>query len=350
MKEIKVSILCLTYNHAKYLRQTLDSFLIQKTNFKFEVLINDDASSDGTVEILKEYKKRYPDIIKPVFQKENQYSKGLRNFMVRFLIPNAKGEYLALCEGDDYWTDVNKLQSQVDFLERNKEYSLCFHPVRVVYENKEAKNEIFPARKSGFTIEKLLESNFIQTNSVMYRKQKYRDVQTDLMPTDWYLHLYHARYGKIGYIDKVMATYRKHEAGLWSNTRNDPELFWSRFGRMHLAFYMHVRELYEETPEYKNIIESNITGMVSKIIEESSKSKEIIMGIATEFPAFTSIVLPWYAKQIKELIAKTHELARTTHEVQTALDAKQKEIDDIKSSRVWKVRNSLASIVGKRRI
>lgn len=122
-----VSICSITYNHAPYIRQCLDGFLMQKTNFKYEIIIHDDASTDGTTEIIKEYAEKYPDLITPIFQSENQYSKGVRGFYARFVYPLAKGKYIALCDGDDYWTDPLKLQKQVDFLEANPEYVMCTH-------------------------------------------------------------------------------------------------------------------------------------------------------------------------------------------------------------------------------
>lgn len=120
-----VSICCVTYNHASYIRECLDGFMMQKTNFTFEVLIHDDASTDGTADIIKEYEIKYPGIIKPIYQIENQYSKGISP-SVTFNFPRAKGKYIAMCEGDDYWTDPLKLQKQVDFLESHPDYVMCF--------------------------------------------------------------------------------------------------------------------------------------------------------------------------------------------------------------------------------
>ena len=124
--QIIVSISCITYNHAPYIRQCLDGFLMQQTNFAYEVLIHDDASTDGTTEIIKEYEAKYPDIIKPIYEDENQWVKGRRGSAV-FNFPRAKGKYIALCEGDDYWTDPLRLQKQVYFLEKHQECSLCCH-------------------------------------------------------------------------------------------------------------------------------------------------------------------------------------------------------------------------------
>lgn len=122
--EIMVSICCMTFNHAKYVRDALEGFVNQKTNFKYEVLIHDDASTDGTQDIIKEYEEKYPDIIKPIYQTENQYSQRV-SIKKNFQIPRVKGKYVTLCEGDDYWTDPCKLQKQVDFLESHPDYTLC---------------------------------------------------------------------------------------------------------------------------------------------------------------------------------------------------------------------------------
>ena len=119
-----VSICCITYNHENYIKKALDGFLMQKTNFAFEILINDDASTDGTTNIIRSYESKYPDMIKPIYQIENQYSKGIRSIYGFFNFPRAKGKYIAMCEGDDYWIDPNKLQTQVDFLENNEDYGL----------------------------------------------------------------------------------------------------------------------------------------------------------------------------------------------------------------------------------
>src|SRR5690606_1543694 len=105
MKHPLVSVSCITYNHSSYIRQCLDGFVMQKCDFAFEVLIHDDASTDDTQEIIKEYQAKYPEIIKAVLQKENQYSKGIRGISPRFNFPRAQGKYIAMCEGDDYWTD-----------------------------------------------------------------------------------------------------------------------------------------------------------------------------------------------------------------------------------------------------
>lgn len=122
-----VSISCLTYNHGEFLKDALEGFLMQRTDFSFEILIHDDASCDDTTAIIEAYKEKYPEIIKPVFQKENLWSQGKRALSATFNFPRAKGKYIAMCEGDDYWIEPTKLQRQVDFLEANPEYIACVH-------------------------------------------------------------------------------------------------------------------------------------------------------------------------------------------------------------------------------
>jgi glycosyltransferase involved in cell wall biosynthesis len=131
-EQILVSISCITYNHEPYIRDCIDGFLMQKTNFRFEILIHDDASIDGSADVIREYERKFPDLIKPIYQVENQYSQGINPST--FNSNRAKGKYIAFCEGDDYWTDPLKLQKQVDFLENNPEYGLVCTNVRYYYQ------------------------------------------------------------------------------------------------------------------------------------------------------------------------------------------------------------------------
>ena len=122
-----VSICCITYNHAQFIRKCLDGFLMQQTNFPIEILIHDDCSTDGTTEIIREYEAKYPNLIFPLYEEENQYQQGKAAEIDFYNYRRARGKYIAYCEGDDYWTDLLKLQKQVDFMEANPEYSVCFH-------------------------------------------------------------------------------------------------------------------------------------------------------------------------------------------------------------------------------
>jgi len=145
-----VSVCCTTYNHEKYIQEAIDGFLIQETDFPFEILIRDDCSTDNTPTIIKKYVEKYPNLIFPIFEKENTYSKGVKPMPV--LYKKAKGKYIALCEGDDYWIDSKKLAKQVNFLEYNLGYSLCGTRYKDSLDS-------IPARSGIFTLSDLLLGN-----------------------------------------------------------------------------------------------------------------------------------------------------------------------------------------------
>ena len=128
MSEIMVSVICLTYNHKKYIKKTLDSIIEQKTNFIYEILVHDDASNDGTTDIIKSYMEKYPNLIHLFLQAENQFSKKNYRASYDLVYPNARGKYIAVCEGDDYWIDKCKLQKQFNFLESHLQYGFVAHP------------------------------------------------------------------------------------------------------------------------------------------------------------------------------------------------------------------------------
>lgn len=284
-KKPKVTVVCITYNQEKYIAQALDSFLMQKTSFPFEIVVHDDKSTDGTIKILESYQKKYPDIIRLVIEKENQFAKKTVDF-IRKMYSDARGEYVAVCEGDDFWTDENKLQKQADFLDKNKDYAVCFHPVRVFYEDGAAQDSIFPEVSSGFTAQKLVEGNYIQTNSVMYRKQQSYEPLTDyLMPLDWYYHLYHAQFGKIGFIDEVMGSYRRHSAGIWQDEAKDRTRFLNNHAEAHLNVYRAIMKLH--LPRVKNF-DSVVEKAKSLMVEiVANDNLDIRYDMVSKFPDFT---------------------------------------------------------------
>jgi len=225
-EEILVSICCLTYNHKPFIEKALNSFLAQKTNFAFEVLIHDDASTDGTAEIIKMYQNKYPSIIKPIYQAENQWSKGLRAITVNYNFPRAKGKYIAICEGDDYWTDALKLQKQVDFLEEHSDYILCSGGYTAVDGTTERQHILNSAPgvthsldQKGFTFEldNTIDKWIIKTLTVVFRNrvgemglEKYkhpRDVH-------WFYHL--LKLGKGYYFKENFGVYTLHDGGIQS--------------------------------------------------------------------------------------------------------------------------------------
>src|SRR5688572_16584043 len=215
-----VSISCVTYNHASYLRQAVDGFLIQKTTFPVEILIHDDASTDGAVDIIKEYQSKFPTVIYPMVQTENQFSQGIRGMMTRFNFPRARGKYIALCEGDDYWTDPFKLQKQVDFLEENPSYSGAAHQSLMVFTddiNKEPK--LFSEHTiTDIEVNHLLDGRLFHTASLMFRSEiiKKHQLPTNITAGDRALFFLLTSYGKIYYSHELMCCYRKHAEGMSS--------------------------------------------------------------------------------------------------------------------------------------
>lgn len=134
MEDVLLSVFMITYNHEKFIRRSLESVMVQKVNFKFEVIIGEDNSTDNTRSIIKEFEAKYPGIIKPIYHEVNVG--GVRN-AYEFCFPQLTGKYIACLEGDDYWTDPNKLQKQVDFLENNPDYSFCYHSINAVNDKDE---------------------------------------------------------------------------------------------------------------------------------------------------------------------------------------------------------------------
>jgi len=223
-----VSVCCLTYNHFEYIERALKSILAQKTNFRFELIVHDDASTDGTTEIVGKYAEAYHGIIKPVLQHQNLLSTGtgIYNIYTDIVFPKAKGKYIAICEGDDFWTDNNKLQQQVDFLECHPDCSLCFHKVGIL-KNGETNNDIYEAYhknilcgRRDFEFIDLLKDNIIPNCSVVYRNiiDKFPKIFSNLIFPDWPLHLLYAEKGKLGYINKFMAVHHEHEKGMWNGS------------------------------------------------------------------------------------------------------------------------------------
>jgi Glycosyltransferases involved in cell wall biogenesis len=221
-KEIMVSICCLTYNQEAYVRQALEGFVGQKTSFSYEILIHDDASTDRTAKIIREYALLYPDRVKPILQTENQYAKGLTNVSGTYNFPRAKGRYIAMCEGDDYWTDPYKLQKQVDFLESHPGCSLVFHSARIqVMGRAFTEQKMRPYKKSRkVTPEEIInKTSGYPTASLMFRTDMVKDLPEFYVKAplaDVPLQLMAAARGWAYYMDRPMCVYRLGGASSWT--------------------------------------------------------------------------------------------------------------------------------------
>lgn len=217
----------LAYNHESFIAQAIDSVLMQQVNFEYEIVIGEDCSIDKTRDILKSYSYKYPDKFRLLLPPENL---GMMKNLMQTL-EACNGDYVAIVEGDDYWTSANKLQKQVDFLDSNLHLSTCFHNVQVVYEDEGIKQHPFHMQFPSYEhstvkplpiskLEDIVPGNFIQTCSVMFRNKLFGAFPPWFvtMPLgDWPLHILNAQYGNIGYIDQILAVYRVHKGGVWSS-------------------------------------------------------------------------------------------------------------------------------------
>ena len=221
MDEIVVSVICLTYNQADTIRDALEGFLAQRAPFRFELLVHDDASTDGTADIVRAYESRRPDLVRGVYQIENQFSKGV--FIAReFLWPLVRGRYVALCEGDDYWTDPHKLEKQVAALEAHPEVDICAHRALKLTGGQPHGYVAPRLRDALIPVEDVIVGggNFVATASLLCRTEAYR-AWTPLrqaLPNDYSLQIQGALRGGLLYLHDCMSVYRTDAPGSWTRS------------------------------------------------------------------------------------------------------------------------------------
>lgn len=331
-----VTIRTSTYQHGKYIKQCIEGVLSQKTDFPIEFIIGEDFSTDGTREIVMEYAKKYPNIIRVITA---DYNVGMKANGFR-CIREMRGKYIALCEGDDYWTDPNKLQKQVDFLEKHKDYSFCFHQVKVTYENNEKDDFIFPDVDdiSWYTHGELLKTNYIPTNSILYRNNKVLDFPDDIAPGDWYLHLYNAQFGKIKFMKKVMSVYRKHHGGVWWDYDANRDEIWKRYGIQHVNMQIELLKLHKGDKTKTTIIEDSIDRLLEIFIDVDAKhATKLLQEAFMKFPEQGVRFLQQKIDVINEKEAKIAEMWEVINGQKDIIEAKAKEIENIKSSKAWRI-------------
>jgi glycosyltransferase involved in cell wall biosynthesis len=237
---VKVSVSITAYDHERYIAQSIESVLEQRTSFGFELIVGEDCSSDRTREIVLDYQRRYPERIRTVLPEANLGGGGKRLFAETLRL--CRGEYIAMMDGDDYWTSPEKLQIQADFLDAHPECSMCYHDAVNVYEDG---LEGPPTTRSAGTkpfagMEEVIERCFVPACSPMFR----REVVAELPPWyyevpwgDWPLYVLAAQRGLIGYLDAVLGAYRIHGGGVWSRLRETEKM------EGVLAFYRHAAPL-----------------------------------------------------------------------------------------------------------
>jgi glycosyltransferase involved in cell wall biosynthesis len=281
-----ISISVVTYQHINYIKECLDGILMQETNFQFEILLGDDDSTDGTREICIEYAEKYPNQIRLFLHhrenniKINGSPTGRFNFL--YNLYNAHGKYIALCEGDDYWTDPLKLQKQVDFLEANPDYNICFHKVKILRNNSLHEDVNIEKRYNSITnlpatVNDLIkQGNFMHTPSVMYRRDKIK-IPFELSYSsvgDYFMHIIVSKNGYIKRIEETMAVYREG-VGIYS-TLSDKEM------QKKILNYQICILSYLEDPNQKEIILQKILKSINdlnraNILNDKSFSTQLSM-------------------------------------------------------------------------
>lgn len=258
-KDISVSVCMITYNHERFITQAIESVMMQEANFGYELVIGEDCSTDRTRQLVVKSQKKYPHKIKLILNKKNL---GMTPNFIQTL-KACRGKYVALLEGDDYWTSAYKLQKQVDFLNEHPDFTICFHNARNLNEETGDSSGLFfkEKKKEVWTLEDLLKGNFIPTLTCLFRNQLFEEFPKwyyCAFPADWPLHIFNAKHGKIKYLDEVMAVYRTHHGGI---TRAGPirnyERYITTFG--NIESYI--------APQYKSIVAQSI----SKFYFELSK-------------------------------------------------------------------------------
>jgi len=241
----------IAYNHEQFIQQAIEGVLMQQDAPDFEIVIGEDRSTDNTRAIIEEMATKYPEKIRVRFGVENV---GTTRNYIRTL-RDCEGEYVAILDGDDYWTDPEKLRKQATFLDQNPACTICFHNAMVLYmdEDREARDYVSSKQKTYSSLLDLLSSNFIPTCSTMFRNQLFTyipDWYFRLKMSDYPLHIMNAQHGLIGYIDEVMAVYRVHLGGIWGMKAFEKQL------KADIEFFG-IMENYLG-PEYKEIIDSAI--------------------------------------------------------------------------------------------
>ncbi|CAM3587011.1 glycosyltransferase [Nocardioides zeicaulis] len=325
----KVSVVTITYNHEAFIEQALESILAQETDFPVELVVADDASTDATAGIVREVAGRYPDRVVPLLRPHNL---GIHANFVSAL-EATRGHYVALCEGDDYWTDPRKLQRQADLLDARPDVALCAHPVLTTWEGGEEPDVVWPteSERADLSYAALLRGNFVPTNSTLARRLDSYAMIPDILPLDWYVHLLHARGGPIAMIEETMGVYRRHPGGVWYGSYGDPDAFW--IGRAHgmAGFADAVIALVGDDEEQRAAIQ-DWTLWVARLFAVRSRTApaEETAAVLAAHPGFASLLarafadrvddVEWLKGQLEERDGRVAELTRKLRRARRRLE------------------------------
>ncbi|MCS3455403.1 glycosyltransferase involved in cell wall biosynthesis [Aeromonas sp. BIGb0405] len=261
--EILVSIVCTAYNHEEFISDALNGFINQQTSFPFEIIINDDCSSDKTLEIIMLYKEKYPNVINVISHHSNQFSKGISPF--KFVYKKLRGKYIAICEGDDFWSDREKLSKQFDALENDIESNLCIHSAAGLKNGQLIENTNWCFEKDRYSLDDIFlnPGQFSPTSSYFFRKslvEHHDELKSMLFKAgvgDFFVEIFAANKGKkIVALNEVMSTYRVQSSGSWSeaNLKNLNVKFSNTYA--FISDIQHVSDLF--LPKYKSLFDKKI--------------------------------------------------------------------------------------------
>lgn len=293
---ILVTIHCTVYNHEPFIRKCLDGFVMQQTNFPFEAIVHDDASTDGSADVIREYAAKYPQIIKPILQTENQWSKK-DGSIGRIMSAHTRGKYLAVCEGDDFWTDPLKLQRQVDFLENHPEYSLTCTNACVQGSEGDMNWKRYDKDCEIPLKDVILKRGaWIYTASMLYRWELMQDFpdyahQCHVGDYPWAIHL--ALRGKVYFFADKMVTYRFMTPGSWSATTKINEDYFN-------AWCSEIRMLqgYNKASDkrYRKYFERVMGKLAIFYLRKVPSMKNKVLGVLPDFPKWLDLSdkLKWW--------------------------------------------------------
>lgn len=281
-----VSIICNTYNHEKYIRDTLEGFLMQKTDFPFEILVHDDSSTDKTADVIREYEAKYPDLIKPIYQTENQLSQKIRVSIV-YQYPRIRGKYTAFCEGDDYWTDPTKLQRQVEALEKHPEADICACAANKTRAGEPCGMIAPEGQDCVIPVERVIKGggDFVATCTLMVRSAVVRDIPRfrDSYPFDYTTQIHGALRGGMVYLSEPVGTYRIFGEGSWTA---------NYYSNINLR-----KETYARIRNMLKILDEDTEGKYSDVITRVIKENEFF-ALNSEYK-FKEMLAPKYKEIYK---------------------------------------------------
>lgn len=323
MDDIKVSVCMTTYNHERYIAQAVESVLAQRISFPIEIVIGEDGSSDRTQEILRAIAEQHPDTIRLHLNERNIGGKA--NFMATKA--RCRGQYVAMLEGDDYWTCADKLQRQVDTLDAHPEWAICFHPCACLYEDGLQGIPTYPIgwAKQVATIEDLFSSNFLPTSSVLFRNRLFPgfpDWFRELLIGDWPLHILNAVHGDIGFLPDIMSAYRVHRAGVWGGATEAERLIavfdvFSAVDHHFAGKYTHLIDAYRSAAIRRAMTKLDAyTDRVFDVAEQLGSTKAQ-MEVQTREQAYTQAYAEAQALAYAQAAARTRRLEADLRAIQS---------------------------------